>query len=79
MANKQTKAYRKLGLSTKNSGAEFGGTKSFDKFEGKPCITDFSRKASNPQNKRTSPWKGLRGNKTAAKILQQQLQKQEGE
>jgi hypothetical protein len=55
--NKQTKAYRKLGLSTKvnGSGIIF---KNFEIFKGSSCITDFKRKTSNPQNTRTSPWKG---------------------
>jgi hypothetical protein len=68
MANKQTKAYRKLGLSTHNGGAEIGGITKFDLFEGRPCITDFASKDKNPQNKRKSAWKGCKNNKTVAKL-----------
>jgi hypothetical protein len=51
--NKQTKAYRKLGLSTVNGGASTS-VKKFEIFEGAPCVTDFSKKDKNPQNKRKS-------------------------
>ena len=56
--NKQTKAYRKLGLSTKVVKGTGGfQMKSFEIFEGRNCITDFESKAKNPQNRKTSPWK----------------------
>jgi len=54
MANKQTKAYRKLGLSTKNTGAELTSINSFEIFKGRPCLTDFKDKDKNPANKRKS-------------------------
>ena len=57
--NKQTKAYRKLGLSTKVvKGSGYAEVKSFEKFEGRECITAFDCKDKNKQNKRTSPWRG---------------------
>jgi len=56
--NKQTKAYRKLGLSTRNTGAELTNITSFEIFEGRPCITEFKHKDKNLANKRKSPWKG---------------------
>ena len=69
MANKQTKAYRKLGLSTRNTGAELTSIVAFEKFEGRPCVTDFKKKDQNPQNKRKSAWKGCRKNPVVAKLL----------
>lgn len=74
MANKQTKTYRKLGLSTRNTGASLTTIKPFDKFEGKPCVTDFKRKEQNPQNKRTSPWRGCKRNPAVLRILDQKLE-----
>jgi hypothetical protein len=65
MANQQTKSYRKLGISTSNGGASIGTVKSFDKFEGRFCYTDFKDKDKNPQNKRKSPWRGA--SRTTAK------------
>lgn len=69
MANKQTKCYRKLGLSTKNTGAALTSINAFDKFEGRACITDFKDKDKNPANKRKSAWKGCRRNPVVAKLL----------
>ena len=60
--NKQTKAYRKLGLSTKVvKGSGYAEVKSFEQFEGRMCLTDFKDREKNKQNKRKSPWRG--GNK----------------
>ena len=67
--NKQTKAYRKLGLSTRNTGAELTSITAFEKFEGRPCITDFKHKDKNPQNKRLSAWTGCRKNPVVSKLL----------
>lgn len=70
--NKQTKSYRKLGISTKVvKGTNGIQTKSFDKIEGKPCITCFKCKDKNPQNKRRSHWKGCMRNTAVYKILEQ--------
>lgn len=67
--NKQTRAYRKLGLSTHNTGAELTSIIAFEKFEGRPCITDFKSKDKNPANKRLSAWKGCRRNPAVAKLI----------
>lgn len=69
MANRQTKAYRKLGIATSNGGAQVGTMKNFEIFKGKPCITDFRSKDKNPMNKRKSPWKGCRRNPAVMKML----------
>ena len=66
--NKQTKAYRKLGLSTKNTGAALTSIVAFNKFEGRECITDFKHKDKNPANKRLSAWKGCRRNPVVEKL-----------
>jgi hypothetical protein len=68
MANKQTKAYRKLGLSTKNTGAALTSINSFEIFKGRPCLTDFKDKEKNPQNKRKSAHRygGRRGHADTA-------------
>jgi hypothetical protein len=61
--NKQTKAYRKLGLSVVvNKGTGGASSKPFDVFKGKPCITGFGK--GNPMNKRKSPWRGIRSKTT---------------
>jgi hypothetical protein len=65
--NRQTKAYRKLGLSTTNGGASTS-VKSFEKFEGDICYTAFSQKSKNPQNKRKSPRDYKRAAKRAEAI-----------
>jgi len=67
--NKQTKAYRKIGLSTRNTGATLTSIVPFDKFEGRPCITDFKHRDKNPQNKRNSAWQGCRKNSAVSKLL----------
>lgn len=59
--NKQTKANRKIGKQTK----VIKGTGSFEWkdleiFKGRPCVTDFAKKTSNPMNKRKSPWRGAK-------------------
>lgn len=69
MANKQTRAYRKLGLSTKVvKGFGYAQTKPFEKFKGKLCVTSFKDKEKNPENKRTSRWMGGRRSPISAKF-----------
>ena len=68
MANKQTKAYRKLGLATHNGGATIGSITEFEIFQGSPCNTHFESREKNPQNKRKSAWKGCKKNPVAAKL-----------
>lgn len=61
MRNPARARYKK-GISLKVSGA--GATsKTFEKFEGKACVTDFVSKDKNPQNKRKSPWRGAKPDK----------------
>jgi hypothetical protein len=60
--NKQTKAYRKLGLSTKVNGNSII-FKNFEIYKGSKCLTDFKKRESNSQNNRKSPWTGSKKNK----------------
>ena len=57
MANKNTRALRKLGRSGVNNGATHSEV-SFEVFKGKECVTDFKFRDKNPMNKRKSPCLG---------------------
>ena len=57
MANKQTRAYRKLNLATKvNKGTGNASSIANEPFKGKICLTDFRDKDKNPMNNRKSPY-----------------------
>lgn len=56
--NRNNKANYRKGISAFNNGAEYAA-RTLVPYEGRACPTAFAEKASNPDNKKKDPRKGL--------------------